>query len=68
MRENKKQIQEDSEPRTWACECGQMNLEDSARCFLCDGEKDECWDEADRKRFEAEGFQVYVIVERKRKR
>ena len=36
------------EPKTWACECGQMNLLADRTCFSCAGDKDECWDPDDR--------------------
>lgn len=39
-----------SEPLTWACECGQMNLLDEHECFACAGDMDECWDEHDKAR------------------
>jgi len=37
----------DTEPLTWACTCGQINLLSERDCFACPGSRDETWDPAD---------------------
>lgn len=59
-----------SEPITWACECGQMNLMSDITCFACAGERSVCWDEHDKNRViweeTSEGYKIVGFTEDKR--
>lgn len=47
-----------TEPLTWACQCGQMNLLGDRTCFICGETRETAWEETDRERFRQEHLRL----------
>lgn len=47
---SKRSIFNDTDPLTWACSCGQINLWEDRICIVCDLDRADGWDTKDERR------------------